>query len=412
MLDVLATARAADETGTPRNMAVALAAVRKHLGMEVAYISEFVDGRSVFRSVDAPGLEALIKAGDSYSLDDVYCRHILAGRLPELMADTADHALAQSIPITKAVPIGAHMSVPLRLPDGSAYGMFCCLSPHPNRSLNDRDLQIMRVFAEVAAHQISHELEAERALQTSRDRIEQVIEQELFTVLYQPIFRFEPFELRGFEALCRFSAQPYRSPDVWFKEADAAGLGVRLELAVLKKALQALSALPENIFVSVNASPETIVSGQLDTLLEPCPKGRVVLEITEHAEVKDYDALLAAMLPLRKSGIRLAIDDAGAGYSSFQHIIRLNPDIIKLDMSLTRAVDMDLGRQALASALSFFARSTGSEIVAEGIESESEFATLRTLGVTKGQGYLLGRPAELQVARALAAQAQSAPPPA
>ncbi len=412
MLDLLATPRAADETGTPRNMAVALAAVRKHLGMEVAYISEFVGDRSVFRSVDAPGLEAMIKAGDSFSLDDIYCRHILAGRLPELMADTADHALAQSIPITKAVPIGAHMSVPLRLPDGSAYGMFCCLSPHPNRSLNDRDLQIMRVFAEVAAHQINDELQTERALQNSRDSIEQVIEQELFTILYQPIFRFEPFALRGFEALCRFSAQPYRAPDVWFKEADAAGLGVRLELAVLRKALQALPSLPENIFVSVNASPDTIVSGQLNALLEPCPKHRVVLEVTEHAEVKDYDALLAAMRPLRQSGIRLAIDDAGAGYSSFQHIIRLNPDIIKLDMSLTRAVDKDLGRQALASALSFFARSTGSEIVAEGIESHSEFATLPTLGVTKGQGYLLGRPAELHVARELAGSTPTAPPPA
>lgn len=412
MLDLLATPRAADETGTPRNMAVALAAVRKHLGMEVAYISEFVGDRSVFRSVDAPGLEAMIKAGDSFSLDDIYCRHILAGRLPELMADTADHALAQSIPITKAVPIGAHMSVPLRLPDGRAYGMFCCLSPHPNRSLNDRDLQIMRVFAEVAAHQINDELEAERALQNSRDSIEQVIEQELFTILYQPIFRFEPFALRGFEALCRFPAQPYRSPDVWFKEADAAGLGVRLELAVLRKALQALPSLPDNIFVSVNASPETIVSGQLGALLEPCPKHRVVLEVTEHAEVKDYDALLAAMRPLRQSGIRLAIDDAGAGYSSFQHIIRLNPDIIKLDMSLTRAVDKDLGRQALASALSFFARSTGSEIVAEGIESHSEFATLPTLGVTKGQGYLLGRPAELHVAMELAGSTPTAPAPA
>lgn len=412
MLDLLATARAADETGTPRNMAVALAAVRKHLGMEVAYISEFVDDRAVFRSVDAPGLEDMIKVGDSHSLDDIYCRHILAGRLPELMADTADHALTQSIPITKAVPIGAHMSVPLRLPDGRAYGMFCCLSPHPNKSLNDRDLQIMRVFAEVAAHQINDELEAERALQSSRHSIEQVIEQQLFTVLYQPIFRFQPYELRGFETLCRFSAQPYRSPDVWFKEADAAGLGVRLELVVLQKALQALHELPEKIFVSINASPDTIVSGQLSALLEPYPKHRVVLEVTEHAKVKDYDALLAAMRPLRQSGIRLAIDDAGAGYSSFQHIIRLNPDIIKLDMSLTRAVDKDLGRQALASALSFFARSTGSEIVAEGIESESEFATLPTLGVTKGQGYLLGRPAELHVARALADAAPTAPPPA
>jgi len=66
-----------------------LEAIRRHLGMQVAYVSEFVDGRSFFREVDAPGLEALIKVGDSHSLDDVYCRHILEGRLPELIPDTS-----------------------------------------------------------------------------------------------------------------------------------------------------------------------------------------------------------------------------------------------------------------------------------------------------------------------------------
>ena len=119
--------------------------------MEIAYISEFVENESVFRTVDAPGLEAMIKPGDKRSLDDVYCRHILAGRLPEVMPDTADFPLAAAMPITQAVPIGAHVSVPVRLKDGSVYGMFCCLSPQANRSLNGRDLQVMRAFADLAA---------------------------------------------------------------------------------------------------------------------------------------------------------------------------------------------------------------------------------------------------------------------
>lgn len=88
------------QEATSESIALALAAVRKHLGMEVAYLSEFVDGRTVFREVDAPGLESLIKVGDSHSLDDVYCRHILEGRLPELIPDTADFALARSMPVS------------------------------------------------------------------------------------------------------------------------------------------------------------------------------------------------------------------------------------------------------------------------------------------------------------------------
>jgi GAF domain-containing protein len=133
----------------------ALQAVRRHLGMEVAYISKFVDERSVFEKVDAPGLEAMIKPGDSRALDEVYCRHILAGRIPQLMANTADHPFAAAMPITAAVPIGAHMSVPITLPGGRIYGMFCCLSPTPNASLNQRDLDVMRAFADMTALQIS-----------------------------------------------------------------------------------------------------------------------------------------------------------------------------------------------------------------------------------------------------------------
>ena len=86
--------------GSDSPVARALQLMRSHLGMEVAYVSEFVDDRSVFREVDAPGLEALIKVGDSQSLDDVYCRHILAGRLPQLIPDTSQEPICVSLPIT------------------------------------------------------------------------------------------------------------------------------------------------------------------------------------------------------------------------------------------------------------------------------------------------------------------------
>ncbi|HEV7719477.1 MAG TPA: GAF domain-containing protein, partial [Arsenicitalea sp.] len=122
----------------------ALEAVRSHLDMHVAYISEFVDDRTYFRKVDAPGFEDVIKPGDSMALDDVYCRHILEGRLPQIINDTADVPFAASVPMTAALGIRAHISVPIALPDGRTYGMFCCISAKPEPSLNPRDLKMMR----------------------------------------------------------------------------------------------------------------------------------------------------------------------------------------------------------------------------------------------------------------------------
>src|SRR3977135_2633648 len=109
----------------------ALQAIRTHLDMEVAYVSEFVGDQIVFREVDAPGLEAMIKSGDKRSLDEGYCRQILAGRLPGLTAEPRKEPVAMAMPITRAVPIGKHMSVPIRMQDGSVYGMFCCLGFKP-----------------------------------------------------------------------------------------------------------------------------------------------------------------------------------------------------------------------------------------------------------------------------------------
>ena len=385
----------------PESIALALASIRKHLGMEIAYLSEFVDDRSIFREVDAPGLEALIKVGDSNSLDDVYCRHILEGRLPELMADTADHPLAVAMPITQAAPIGAHMSVPLRLADGQVFGMFCCLSPHANRTLNDRDLGVMRVFADMAAGQLSRRREAEERVRTMRLRVEQAIDRNEFNMLLQPIWKFGVSHPCGFEALTRFSPLPYRAPDVWFKEAAQVDEGVRLELAALAAALTLLAQLPGHIYLSVNASPATILDPDLPRLLALYPLERIVLEVTEHAAIDDYPAIAATLAPLRAAGLRLAVDDAGAGYASFQHILRLTPDIIKLDMALTRGVDTDLPRRSLASAMILFASETQCIVVAEGIETESEWQALRLIGIDHGQGFFLGRPGDLASALAL-----------
>jgi len=120
-----------------------------------------------------------------------------------------------------------------------------------------------------------------------------------------------------------------------------------------------------------------------------------MLEVTEHASISDYAQIADTLEPLRKQGLRLAVDDAGAGYASFRHILRLKPDVIKLDGSLIRNIDSNTDCRALAAALVRFAEETGSKVVAECIETEAELAVLRVLKVNKAQGYLLGRPAPI-----------------
>ena len=373
-----------------------LEAVRRHLGMQIAYVSEFKNDRSIFRQVDAPGLEQLVKAGDSHSLDDVYCRHILEGRLPELIPDTAKEPIAMAMPITAAAHIGSHISVPIRLPDGRPHGMFCCVGFEANPSLNARDLQTMRAFADLAAFEINRDLEVHKAGEEKRERIAAVINSNQFSIVYQPIWEIATRQAVGFESLTRFSALPNRPPNEWFGEAAEVGLGTELELAAMRIALGALPSIASHLHLAMNASVETVTSGEFPDVLNGTPHERLTLEITEHTDVEDYQCLLDVLRPLRQRGLKLAVDDAGAGYSSLRHILNLQPDFIKLDMDLVRHIDLDPARRALASALISFARDTNSSIIAEGVETASEFATLQALGVEQAQGYFLGRPMPLK----------------
>jgi EAL domain-containing protein (putative c-di-GMP-specific phosphodiesterase class I) len=232
-------------------------------------------------------------------------------------------------------------------------------------------------------------------------RIRAAIEEDQISIAYQPIWDVETRQPIGLECLARFSATPSRSPDRWFAEAAETGMGVTLELAAIRMALTALDTLPPHVYLAVNASPQTIMSENFAAVLEGWPPERIVLEVTEHAGVGDYCQLKMALGPIRERGVRLAIDDAGAGYSSLRHILDLQPDLIKLDMSLTRNICIDPARRALAAAMISFAGETNSKIIAEGVETAAEFATLRALGVEKAQGYFLARPMPLADAVAL-----------
>jgi EAL domain-containing protein (putative c-di-GMP-specific phosphodiesterase class I) len=379
----------------------ALRSIRDHLGMEVAFVSEFLDGRRFFRYVDSTIEKSPICVGDSDPLDESYCQLVVEGRLPQLLHNAADIPLALTMPPTTALPVGAHLSVPIYFSDGRVYGTFCCFKAAPDQTLIERDLAMMQIFAEFTGKQLERQIMANRTYDQMSERVRSMLDTRDFTIAYQPIYEFGADQIVGFEALARFSALPLRPPNIWFDEATHVGLVEALETIVIERALQGLEHLPQQIYLSLNVSPATVISGAIVRVLKHVPLKRIVLEITEHVSIPDYAQLISVLKPLRKKGMRLAVDDAGAGYASFRHILRLEPDLIKLDISLTRNIDTDRTRRALAAALIRFAEETGSRIIAEGIETEAELNVLRHLRINKAQGYLIGRPMTLANATAL-----------
>ncbi len=392
MSDVLA-APPAPSIGTG-NVDKVLHAVRTHLGMDVAFVSEFRSSDRVFRHVDARD-RSPIQPGDAAPLEQGYCQRVVDGRLPELIPDTGREPVALALPETQAIPIGSHLSVPIRLADGRVYGTFCCFSFFADPSLGRRDLQMMKAFADLVADQLDRDLEQARTFDEKKRRIAGVIAGNEPSIVYQPIYNLQTSQVVGAESLSRFRSHPPRSPDEWFADAGQVELRMELELRAIEKALENLPGLPQALYLAVNASPETAAHPSLAALLAHVDTRRVVVEITEHHHVADYAPLLEQLAPLRALGLRIAIDDAGAGYASMRHILNVQPDLIKLDMSLTQHIDRDPKRRALASALIAFARETDATIVAEGVETVEELETLKSLGATRAQGYLLGRPMDV-----------------
>lgn len=211
-------------------------------------------------------------------------------------------------------------------------------------------------------------------------------------VALQPIVDMRDGTLVGFEALSRFPASVLPHPGAWFVAAEQLGLAVELETHALRKACRLLGGLPEGTTLSLNVSPRTVLDGLPDTLGEDLDWSRLVFELTEHVPVEDYEALQTALDRLRERGARLAIDDAGAGFASLRHIVNLTPDIIKLDIGITRGVDSDPSRSAIAEMVTRFAERVDIRVIAEGVETPEERDTLIALGLTLGQGYLFGRP--------------------
>jgi len=370
-----------------------LSLARGALDMDVALVGAF-DGDYVIQAVEGDEEWFDLEVGKRIPVEETYCRRMVQGDLPSLLPDAAFDERTADLPITRESGIGAYVGVPIRLWDGTLYGTLCCLSRSSEPSLNDRDARFLQVLAEIVADQIDRgQLEGEKR-KVEWSRVHDVLERDDIDIEFQPVFDLADCRIVSLEALARFWTEPMRSPSAWFAEASEVGLGVELELAAIKSALRRIDDFPPDVALALNVSPTTALDRRFCGLLLDVAD-RVVIEITEHAQVDDYEQLQGALAPLRQRGAKVAIDDVGAGFANLRHILRLSPDIVKLDLSLTQEIARDPAREALATSLVGFAEGVGASIVAEGISSDEELALLRALGVAYGQGFYLARPSSL-----------------
>jgi EAL domain-containing protein (putative c-di-GMP-specific phosphodiesterase class I) len=239
----------------------------------------------------------------------------------------------------------------------------------------------LRVFATLAVPQWSS---AVREVLDEPDRVRPV---------FQPIFDLQRGVVCGFEMLARFDSPLQASPDQWFAAAARLGVGDQLEAKLVRAGVQARESLPENCFLAINVGPDALLSDEVGGVLAGRDLSRMVIEITEAAPVLDYDVLLRALAVLRDAGASVAVDDAGAGYASLNHVMQLRPDFVKLDRGLVADVDRDPAKHALVETFGVLAGRLDAWLLAEGIERPAEREVLAAMGVPLAQGFGLGRPA-------------------
>ncbi|GFM17970.1 PAS/PAC and GAF sensor-containing diguanylate cyclase/phosphodiesterase [Mycobacterium sp. PO1] len=382
----------AAESETPVDLIrTMLSVLRRRLGLETAWLSSFRDDVQVFEVLDGNPEAMGLSCGAGASLAGSYCVRVIDGRLPSVIPDTSVNETTAILPITGELDLGAYVGVPVVGPDGSALGMVCAVSRQASPHLVELDLRIVERVAELIGLLIEPPSAPTNGAADRHAAVRRVVAQRDFEVVFQPVHDVHTATVVGLEALARFPCEPFR-PDAFLAQAASLGLGTELETAILTRVLSLLPQLPDDVFIAVNISPAAVQHAPWTDLLDCVDPTRIVLEITEHAAVENYGALDDALDVCRARGVRVAVDDVGAGFSSFSHVLELNPDFVKIDKSIIRNIDSDAARRRLAQAICEFAAQTGATDIAEGVETQAELDAVGAAGIRCAQGYYLGRP--------------------
>ncbi len=365
-----------------------LTVARESLGLSLTFLSR-LDGDIQYLEVVESSIP-IFRDGQTQPRSTSFCQAILDGKLPAVIPNVAKLPEAKRLPAARFPRIRSYVSVPVTLSDGSLYGTFCAAGFMADNHLSKRDQALMDVLARAAATIIEPGIQGRRRDAEIRARLQPVMSAGGPTVVLQPIVALADGRRVGAEALSRFPADWGKAPDVVFAEAASIGAGTALELLAFRGAAAHLWSLDG--YVAINFSPATLVNEQCRELLADLPADRVLLELSEHDQVEDYTILAEVLAPLREAGMRLAIDDVGAGFSSLRHIVLTAPDVIKLDRSIVAGVDADDVLRKLVRSLVEFGHGCGAHVVAEGVETATDAVQLRELGVDYGQGWYFGRP--------------------
>ncbi|MGQ8367011.1 EAL domain-containing protein [Glaciecola sp. 1036] len=370
-----------------------LKATRVQFNMEVAFVSRFIDNARVFQYVDSGNNVDIISIGDSDPLEESYCYLVAKGITPELLTDAQKEPSVAHLAATKAVPVGAHMSVPIILPDGNCFGTFCVFSRSADESLGKIDLESFRLISQIVTNLLSDIAQTQLQFDEIRTKVAYIITENKTSLAFQPIVNINSPDttIVGFEALCRIDGVNWH-PNELFDKAILVGLSIELNQKIVNAAFSYLDQLKQHQYIAINLTPDFIISDEFLDLFKNRDLHQVVIEITEHIAVSNYPKMMEHLRVVKTSGARIAIDDVGAGYSSFRHILQLHPDIIKIDRSLIEIIDQDIEKQRLLKAILLFANQMEYKVVAEGVETKAELRTLHQSGVNLVQGFYFAKP--------------------
>ncbi len=372
-----------------------LDAARAKLRTDVAWVSEFTGGAQVVRAATGDLAAMNVSIGMSADLEGSFCVRVLSGQLPPVVTAAGRDSRTRDLPVTTRLRIGSYVGAPLRGADGRPIGMLCCLSRDDGTDLDRESVAFVEFLADLIGNHLRSSSGPAGSMPDPRaQRVLDVLRHRRIEPVFQPVINMRTGGVVAYEALARF---PETDTATLFSDASATGRGLDLELLAADAALAAARNRPHDVMVALNLSAEALVRPEFLDLLLGHGHERIAVEITEHAPVIDYPALLVVRETLRNAGIMVSVDDAGSGYASLRHVLQLRPDIIKMDAALISGVHVDPAKQALVVAMLSFARSTGATLVAEGVEVAAERDVLVRDGVIYGQGWLYGRPGPFAV---------------
>jgi len=357
-----------------------LAGMCRTLGLPCACIALYSGARVEILAMHGDGIDGGVFGPDAVT----FLQMLRDGEVPQLMPNTMMDPVARHLRWMQRIPIGATACFPLHTNSGQTVGAICCFASHPS-VIHARELKLAMVLSRIAANVVSAPQHDANRLSNLRQRIRNVVNDAKVDIHLQPIVNLATKEIRGYEALSRFQDDSYTgAPRQWFKDARRVGMQPLLECTAIAQAVELLNFLPQDTYLSINSSPQTVEIGAVaDILLDSSPD-RIVLDLSDWSGTEHLHKLDIALCELRGMGVQIALDNVGSDIMQLDTIERIKPDILKLDLSVVKSINRREESQILTQAIVQLAQDLDSVLIAVGIEHESERATLAELGVTFG----------------------------